>query len=34
MPSLRTFGLKFESVIVMFQISVLQFVLLQNLGQK
>ena len=34
MPNLRIFGLEFENIIVMFQISVLEFVLLQSLVQK
>ena len=34
MPNLRIFRLEFENVIVMFQISVLEFVLLQSLVQK
>ena len=34
MPNLRIFRLEFENVIVMFQIIVLEFVLLQSLMQK
>ena len=34
MPNLCIFGLEFENIIAMFQISVLEFVLLQNLVQK
>ena len=34
MPNLCVFGLEFENIIVMFQISVLEFVLLQSLVQK
>ena len=34
MPNLRIFGLEFENTIVMFQISVREFVLLQNFVQK
>ena len=34
MPNLCVLGLEFENIIVMFQISVLEFVLLQSLVQK
>ena len=34
MPNLRIFGLEFENTIVIFEISVLEFVLLQSLVQK
>ena len=34
MPNLRIFGLEFENTIVMFQISVREFVLLQSFVQK
>ena len=34
MLNLRIFGLEFENTIVIFKISVLQFVLLQSLVQK
>ena len=34
MSNLRNFGLEFENILVKFQISVLEFVLLQNLVQK
>ena len=34
MPHLCIFGLEFENIIVMFQIIVLEFVLLQSLVQK
>ena len=34
MPNLRISGLQFENIIVMFQISALDFVLLQSLVQN
>ena len=34
MPNLRILGLEFEDAIVMFQISILELVLLQTLVQK
>ena len=34
MPNLRILGLEFEDAIVMFQISILELVLLQSLVQK
>ena len=34
MPNLHSLGLEFENIIVMFQISVLEFVLFQSLVQK
>ena len=34
MPDLRTLWLEFENIIVIFEISVLEFVLLQSLVQK
>ena len=34
MPTFCIFGLEFENIIVMFQISVLEFVLLQSFVQK
>ena len=34
MPNLRIFGWELENIIVMFQISVLEFVLLQSFVQK
>ena len=34
MANLRIFGLEFDNIIAMFQISVLEFVLLQSLLQK
>ena len=34
MPNLCIFGLKVENIIVMFQISILEFVLFQGLVQK
>ena len=34
MPNLRIFALKFENIIVIFQINVLELVLLQSLVQK
>ena len=34
MPNLCIFGLEFENTIVIFEISVLEFVLLQSLVQK
>ena len=34
MPNLRIFGLKFEITIVIFEISALEFVLLQSLVQN
>ena len=34
MPNLCVFGLEFQNIIVMFQISVLEFVMLQNFVQK
>ena len=34
MPDLRIFGLEFENTIVIFEISVLELVLLQSLVQK
>ena len=34
MPNLRILGLEFEDAIVMFQISILELVLLQSLAQK
>ena len=34
MPNLGILGLEFENIIVMFQISVLEFALLQSLVQK
>ena len=34
MPNLRIFGLEFENIILMFQIIVLEFVLMQSLVQK
>ena len=34
MPNLCIFGLEFQNIIVMFQISVLEFVMLQNFVQK
>ena len=34
MPNLCNFGLEFENIIVMIQISVLEFALLQSLVQK
>ena len=34
MPNLRILGLGFENIIVIFQISVLEFVLLQSLLQN
>ena len=34
MPDLHIFGLEFENTIVIFEISALEFVLLQSLEQK
>ena len=34
MPNLRIFALEFENIIVIFQINVLELVLLQSLVQK